>query len=754
MKDLLLFTLVGLCSLLSLPTYAATFTAVASADWSVGSTWDQGSVPTASDDVIIDGYSVTITGDVSVNSITITNVSGTGNTNLYINSDVTVTIANDFIAKAYDQADNVIIEAGNSASSPVISVGRDLWLERTSDNYSNRALKMHLLGNVTVSVTGDFKFNYYGSNPAESQYEVYMEGNASLTVDGYTSFEKTSGAELSFVMVGASTATFNEDFTFNVSGGQDCTFTSGSSGNVQFNSNVSLNKSGGSSSELLFESANGQMNIGGNLNAASSGNGMDLKIRSTGASTNLSVEQNINLTAASDNTLGIEIILGGTLNVGGNISRLSNYGYLTMDTSSYLNLRGTTGTQMMPEADVANSGTDEFNFTNISFNSSADSIVLSGPLEVSRNLTLTKGVIYTDDTNTLTLLDGATISGGSSTAYIDGPIIKIGSTGGSSLLLPIGYKGTYAPIEMSAVSNSTAQYTARYLGCPPPLLNTMNAPLTHIISNGFWNFERTSGSPAVSITLHWDDAGMYGINDTTSLVVASYNSATGWYSQGKGAATQIGITGSVTNDFGCPPPIENTKLTLGSIDEDVNKLLPVEITRFSAQSNQNKVFLDWVTSSETNSSHFEIQKSKNGEDFEPLATILAQGESTSSNNYQTIDVDPFEGLNYYRLKQYDNDGTFEYSYIVAVIMEVYEAPMLYPNPVRDRFKVSGGIYSDRTTTVEIFDQNGQRLYLGELPMLEGNMEMNVNQLNIERPGTYFLRFQNSSGTHLLRFIKQ
>lgn len=137
-----------------------------------------------------------------------------------------------------------------------------------------------------------------------------------------------------------------------------------------------------------------------------------------------------------------------------------------------------------------------------------------------------------------------------------------------------------------------------------------------------------------------------------------------------------------TGVWGCYPflpsgniLISDTKNGLYLIEVNLNPL-PIELKQFSANAIQEKVRLDWVTLSEENSAYFEIERSTDGVEFESIGKVDAMGRSTEEANYYIYDGSPFMGNNYYRLKQVDLDGQFEYSEIVSVyfsssIIEIY-----------------------------------------------------------------------------------
>jgi hypothetical protein len=86
-------------------------------------------------------------------------------------------------------------------------------------------------------------------------------------------------------------------------------------------------------------------------------------------------------------------------------------------------------------------------------------------------------------------------------------------------------------------------------------------------------------------------------------------------------------------------------------------LLPVQLTSFTVECNNNNPLLKWTTATETNNDHFTIQRSEDGVNFEDEATIKATGNSSIARNYSFIDYNPLPGTTYYRLSQTDFDGT-------------------------------------------------------------------------------------------------
>lgn len=94
--------------------------------------------------------------------------------------------------------------------------------------------------------------------------------------------------------------------------------------------------------------------------------------------------------------------------------------------------------------------------------------------------------------------------------------------------------------------------------------------------------------------------------------------------------------------------------------------LPVKLTDFSAMSKVSTVLLQWKTSTEINSSHFEIERESSAGMFEKIAQQTTSGNSNIEKKYAFTDRYPVEGINFYRLKIIDHDGSYEYSKTVSV----------------------------------------------------------------------------------------
>lgn len=112
--------------------------------------------------------------------------------------------------------------------------------------------------------------------------------------------------------------------------------------------------------------------------------------------------------------------------------------------------------------------------------------------------------------------------------------------------------------------------------------------------------------------------------------------------------------------------------------------LPIELISFSATATVNGyVELLWSTAAEINNDFYTIERSQNGLEFEIAGQVKGSGTSTKVLNYNFIDDNPLPGISYYRLKQTDFDGQYEYFKLVTINLNSQSTANLsiYPNPI-------------------------------------------------------------------------
>ena len=123
----------------------------------------------------------------------------------------------------------------------------------------------------------------------------------------------------------------------------------------------------------------------------------------------------------------------------------------------------------------------------------------------------------------------------------------------------------------------------------------------------------------------------------------------------------------------------------------MSSLLPVELADFSiSKSVSGDVVLSWMTYSEVNNEKFEVLRSENGVDWTKIGEERGFGTTTETHTYKFIDDPSGSGLMFYRLKQVDFDGAYEYSDVKTIEMNAIESTWrIYPNPATNAFTFQG-----------------------------------------------------------------
>lgn len=166
--------------------------------------------------------------------------------------------------------------------------------------------------------------------------------------------------------------------------------------------------------------------------------------------------------------------------------------------------------------------------------------------------------------------------------------------------------------------------------------------------------------------------------------------------------------------------------------------LPVELTFFKLEIINNSVALKWQTSTEKNNEGFEIQHSMDGIHYEYIGFVQGNGTTLEVQDYIFIDF-PRNGMNYYRLKQIDFDGGFEYSNVVYANFDNENTARMYGNVAENTLRLSG---EGNALIVNSFGQVVKQIHL---------TESNIATINVSEfgKGIYYVKLKNET----LRFVK-
>ncbi|WP_456462320.1 T9SS type A sorting domain-containing protein [Reichenbachiella sp.] len=203
-----------------------------------------------------------------------------------------------------------------------------------------------------------------------------------------------------------------------------------------------------------------------------------------------------------------------------------------------------------------------------------------------------------------------------------------------------------------------------------------------------------------------------------------------------------GVSGVPDNDNDVVP---------NQLDTDNVISLPLDFLSFDGEYANGEVSLTWTTTNEINVSHFEIERSSDGEMFNSIGSVDAVNIESTVNKYSFNDKSPLDGVNYYRVKEIDFDGKFEFSETIRIEPVLYEFSVLYyPNPVLDvlTLETSEEIKEARIQIVSIAGGIAyEKIHSGI-----NNQKVKVD-LNELPTGIYQVLLETSIGTKKFRIIK-
>lgn len=208
------------------------------------------------------------------------------------------------------------------------------------------------------------------------------------------------------------------------------------------------------------------------------------------------------------------------------------------------------------------------------------------------------------------------------------------------------------------------------------------------------------------------------------------------------------------------PLASRTNLTTSTINNtfyigsaSIENPLPVKYISFTGVSINNSSVLNWITASETNNKEFAIERSFDGSNFEIIGKVKGNGNVSTTSNYTFIDA-----LNnvsktstiFYRLKQIDFDGQFDYSKTIQINNDSKLIVELSPNPVNDKLNIVTNANTNQV--VEILDVNGKVYVSQEInAALADGVEINTSSLN---RGIYLIKLTNQNEVYTKKIIKE
>jgi len=257
-----------------------------------------------------------------------------------------------------------------------------------------------------------------------------------------------------------------------------------------------------------------------------------------------------------------------------------------------------------------------------------------------------------------------------------------------------------------------------------------------------FSFSPAGFNAAVGDSIVWTEVN--GVHTTTSTLVPA--GAASWNYSFSGAGDTYTYVIAVAGDYEYQCSIHPT-LMQGTFSVTI----PVELTSFSANIFDGAIMLNWQTATETNNSGFEIERKTSTGDWFKIGFVEGNGTTTEPQAYSFTDNNISPAAYFYRLKQLDFSGVFEYSASIEVIVSAplsFELVQNYPNPFNPNTTIEFTIPQASNVSLKIYNLLGQEVRT----LVNGIKDAGTHKINFDakelNSGMYIYKIEAGSFTQV------
>ncbi|MBN8546470.1 MAG: T9SS type A sorting domain-containing protein [Ignavibacteria bacterium] len=465
------------------------------------------------------------------------------------------------------------------------------------------------------------------------------------------------------------------------------------------------------------------------------------------------------LPATISGTLKINNSFGVTATNGVTVSGILDLssGFFNLNDKSFTFSGTVTGSGTLSGTsltDVTISGTGAFGTLNFSSGSrvlgaltlnrtSSGTVTLGSDLLIDvGDLTLTSGHLSLG-ANTLTIASGSDILTPSSSSFIvtnGAGSLKWTIPDATSKIFPVGFSSAnYNPVTLTNPTSKEFSVRAKS-GTSNPVVSTAHLPV-------FWDITPTGvDNLNATVKLQWNgsqESGQVGFDRASNLELARWTGAPlGW------------VTKTATLTGADPYTAEATGFSAFSeFGVSTNGALPVELTSFTASAKGTSVTLNWETKTEVDNNGFEVERNTNG-NWDKIGFVEGHGTANSPKYYSFVDNGAIGNKIQYRLKQIDNDGTFEYSPEVEVELNptTFALYQNYPNPFNPSTMIRFSMPVNGNVALNVFNTLGEKV----ATLLNGQLEAGYHEVSFDAQnlpsGLYFYEIKAGDFSSIKKMI--
>ena len=185
-------------------------------------------------------------------------------------------------------------------------------------------------------------------------------------------------------------------------------------------------------------------------------------------------------------------------------------------------------------------------------------------------------------------------------------------------------------------------------------------------------------------------------------------------------------------------------------------VLPISLASFSVHNDNGHVQLQWTTATELNCNRFEIERSSDGTSWVRIGTVNGNGTSSKAHTYQSSDINPLNGNNYYRLKQYDMDGSFTVSDVrsLKMLLQAGSSVIVYPNPAKGLINFTLQHFTAGNITATLSTMSGNIIHQETITVSDAAANYKLNMKKQPAPGMYILQLKGESLSETIKVMVQ